>query len=158
MYRIGFSKDIHPLKENRPLILGGIHIPYHLGLDGHSDADVVIHAISEAILGALAIGDLGTHFPDNDDKYKNIDSTILLKEVVKKMENNHYEINNIDVQIGLSKPKLKDYKEAMRNNIASLLKTNIENVSIKAMTYNSLGDIGNNKAAEAYCVVMLRSK
>ena len=78
--RIGFSKDIHPLKENRPLILGGIHIPYHLGLDGHSDADVVIHAISEAILGALAIGDLGTHFPDNDDKYKNIDSTILLKE------------------------------------------------------------------------------
>lgn len=158
MYRIGFSKDIHPLKENRPLILGGIHIPYHLGLDGHSDADVVIHAISEAILGALAIGDLGTHFPDNDDKYKNIDSTILLKEVVKMMENNHYEINNIDVQIGLSKPKLKDYKEAMRNNIASLLKTNIENVSIKAMTYNSLGDIGNNKAAEAYCVVMLRSK
>ena len=109
MYRIGFSKDIHPLKENRPLILGGIHIPYHLGLDGHSDADVVIHAISEAILGALAIGDLGTHFPDNDDKYKNIDSTILLKEVVKMMENNHYEINNIDVQIGLSKPKLKDY-------------------------------------------------
>ncbi len=158
MYRIGFSKDIHPLKENRPLILGGIHIPYHLGLDGHSDADVVIHAISEAILGALAIGDLGTHFPDNDDKYKNIDSTILLKEVVKMMENNHYEINNIDVQIGLSKPKLKDYKEAMRNNIASLLKTNIENVSIKAMTYNSLGDIGNNNDAEAYCVVMLRSK
>ena len=158
MYRIGFSKDIHPLKENRPLILGGIHIPYHLGLDGHSDADVVIHAISEAILGALAIGDLGTHFPDNDDKYKNIDSTILLKEVVKMMENNHYEINNIDVQIGLSKPKLKDYKEAMRNNIASLLKTNIENVSIKAMTYNSLGDIGNNNAAEAYRVVMLRSK
>lgn len=158
MYRIGFSKDIHPLKENRPLILGGIHIPYHLGLDGHSDADVVIHAISEAILGALAIGDLGTHFPDNDDKYKNIDSTILLKEVVKLMENNHYEINNIDVQIGLSKPKLKDYKEAMRNNIASLLKTNIENVSIKAMTYNSLGDIGNNNAAEAYCIVMLRSK
>ena len=158
MYRIGFSKDIHPLKENRPLILGGIHIPYHLGLDGHSDADVVIHAISEAILGALAIGDLGTHFPDNDDKYKNIDSTILLKEVVKMMENNHYEINNIDVQIGLSKPKLKDYKDAMRNNIASLLKTNIENVSIKAMTYNSLGDIGNNNAAEASCVVMLRSK
>lgn len=158
MYRIGFSKDIHPLKENRLLILGGIHIPYHLGLDGHSDADVVIHAISEAILGALAIGDLGTHFPDNDDKYKNIDSTILLKEVVKMMENNHYEINNIDVQIGLSKPKLKDYKEAMRNNIASLLKTNIENVSIKAMTYNSLGDIGNNNAAEASCVVMLRSK
>jgi len=158
MYRIGFSEDIHPLVSGRELILGGVHIPYDLGCDGHSDGDVVIHAVAESILGALALGDLGSHFPDNDPKYKGIDSTLLLKEVVELMVSKGFEINNIDIQVGLSKPKLANYKQTMRENIAKLLLTDVDNVSVKAMSFNKVGPIGNNEAAMAISSVMLRSK
>lgn len=158
MYRIGFSEDIHPLVEGRKLVLGGIEIPFDLGLDGHSDGDVVIHAVAESILGALALGDLGTFFPDNDPKYKGINSTLLLKEVVRLMTEKGYEINNIDIQIAISKPKLADYKQIMRERIASLLLTDINNVSVKAMSFNKVGPIGRNEAAMAQSSVLLRSK
>lgn len=155
MYRIGFSEDIHPLVDNRKLVLGGIEIPFEKGLDGHSDADVVLHAVSESILGALSLGDLGTHFPDNDPKYKGISSVILLKEVVNMMLERKFEINNIDIQIACYKPKLSDYKLQMRQNIASILNTSIDNVSIKAMSFNKIGPIGKGEAIRAQSYVML---
>lgn len=158
MYRIGFSEDIHPLVKGRKLVLGGVEIPFDLGCDGHSDGDVVIHTVAESILGALALGDLGTFFPDNDPKYKGIDSTLLLKEVVKLMVEKGYEINNIDIQVAISKPKLANYKQIMREKIATLLLTDIENVSVKAMSFNKVGPIGNNEAAMAQSSVLLRSK
>ena len=158
MYRIGFSQDIHPLVSNRKLVLGGVFIPFELGLDGHSDGDVIIHAVAESILGALALGDLGSHFPDNDPKYKGIDSSLLLKEVVELMTAKGYEINNIDIQVAISKPRLAEYRQKMRENIANLLLTDVENVSVKAMSFNKVGPIGKNEAAMAQSSVLLRSK
>lgn len=155
MYRIGFSEDIHPVKTGRKLVLGGIEIPSEFGLDGHSDADVVLHSVAEAILGALAKGDLGDHFPDNDPKYKGIASSLLLKEVVGLMEKEGYKVNNIDIQIAAAQPKLSPFKLKMRENIASLLKTDINNVSIKAMSFNKVGAIGEGKAIRSQCVCML---
>ena len=158
MYRIGFSEDIHPIKKDRKLVLGGIEIPSEFGLDGHSDADVVLHAVAESILGALALGDLGKHFPDNDPKYEGISSILLLEEVVKMMEKEGYKINNIDVQVALKAPKLSPYILKMREKVASILKTNIDNVSIKAMSFNKVGPIGNLEAAKAQSIVMLIKK
>lgn len=158
MYRIGFSEDIHPVKEGRKLVLGGVEIPSSFGLDGHSDADVVLHSVSEAILGALALGDLGTHFPDNDEKYKGISSLILLKEVVSMMEKEGYEINNIDIQVACAKPKLAPYVMEMRKVISNALKTDIKNVSIKAMSFNKVGTIGRGEAIRAQSIVMLLKK
>lgn len=157
-YRIGFSEDIHPVQEGRKLFLAGIEIESNFGLVGHSDADVVLHAITESIFGALALGDLGTHFPDNDPKYKNIDSSLLLIEAVKEMEKLGYEVNNIDVQVAAAKPKLSQYIEKMRNNVAKLLKTEIENVSIKAMSFNGVGTIGKAEAIRAQAIVLLKKK
>ena len=158
MYRIGFSEDIHPIKEGRKLVLGGVEIPSSFGLDGHSDADVVLHSVSEAILGALALGDLGTHFPDNDEKYKDISSLILLKEVVSMMEKEGFEINNIDIQVACAKPKLAPYVMEMRKVISNALKTDIKNVSIKAMSFNKVGTIGRGEAIRAQSIVMLLKK
>lgn len=158
MYRIGFSEDIHPLVEGRKLVLGGVEIPFDLGCFGHSDGDVVIHAVAESILGALALGDLGSHFPDNDPKYKGIDSTLLLEEVVELMTGKGFEINNIDIQVAISKPKLAGYIPQMREKVAKLLLTDVENVSIKAMSFNKVGPIGKNEAAMAQSSVLLRSK
>lgn len=155
MYRIGFSEDIHPVKKGRPLYLGGILIPDCDGLDGHSDADVVVHAVSESILGALALGDLGTYFPDNDPKYKNISSLVLLREVIKMMKEQGYVVNNIDVQIAAGKPKLAPYILEMRKVIAHELETDINIVSIKAMSFNKVGPIGNGEAIRASSIVML---
>ena len=118
MYRIGQSTDIHQLVENRKLILGGVEIPSTLGLKGHSDADVLVHAIAEAILGALALNDLGTLFPDNDDKYKGISSLILLKEVYKLMDEKGYKINNVDSLVLIEKPRLRNYIDKMKEGSA----------------------------------------
>ena len=154
--RIGFASDIHRLVEGRPLILGGVVIPFELGEEAHSDGDVVYHAVAESILGALALGDLGKHFPDTDSKYKDIDSSIIVKEVAKMMKSKGCEINNIDVSITLEKPKLKNYIEAMRVNLSSLLETPIENVSIKAGTNERVGPLGRNEAVKAEAIVLLK--
>ena len=154
--RIGFASDIHRLVEGRRLILAGVVIPFGLGEEAHSDGDVVYHAVAESILGALALGDLGKHFPDTDPKYKDIDSSIIVKEVVKLMKQNSCEINNIDVSITLEKPKLKDYIEAMRVNLSNLLETSINNVSIKAGTNERIGPLGRNEAVRAEAIVLLK--
>ena len=156
--RIGFASDIHRLVEGRKLILTGVVVPAPFGELAHSDGDVVFHAVGESILGALALGDLGTHFPDNDDQYKNIDSSILLNRIVEMMKDQGYEINNIDVSITLEKPKLKDYIYDMRKNLARLLNTNISNVSIKAGTNEKLDALGRGEAVKAEAIVMLKEK
>ena len=153
--RIGFASDIHRLVEGRKLMLAGIHVPANFGEQAHSDGDVVFHACAEAILGALALGDLGTHFPDNDNQYKDIDSSILVKRVVLMMKENGCQINNIDISITLEKPKLKDYIFSMRENLASLLETSIINVSIKAGTNEGLDALGKGEAVKAEAIVLL---
>ena len=156
--RIGFASDIHRLISGRRLILSGVVIPFELGEEAHSDGDVVYHAVAESILGALALGDLGKHFPDNDQKYKDIDSSIIVKEVVQMMKKNGCRINNIDVSITLEKPKLKDYIQAMRVNLSNLLETDINNVSIKAGTNEKLGPLGRNEAVKAEAIVLLKEE
>ena len=137
-------------------MLAGIHVPANFGEQAHSDGDVVFHACAEAILGALALGDLGTHFPDNDNQYKDIDSSILVKRVVLMMKENGCQINNVDISITLEKPKLKDYIFSMRENLADLLETNIENVSIKAGTNEGLDALGRGEAVKAEAIVLLK--
>ena len=154
--RIGFASDIHRLVEGRKLMLAGIHVPANFGEQAHSDGDVVFHACAEAILGALALGDLGTHFPDNDNQYKDIDSSILVKRVVLMMKENGCQINNIDISITLERPKLKDYIFSMRNNLANLLETSIDNVSVKAGTNEKLDDLGKGEAVKAEAIVLLK--
>ena len=154
--RIGFASDIHRLVEGRKLMLAGIHVPANFGEQAHSDGDVVFHACAEAILGALALGDLGTHFPDSDNQYKDIDSSILVKRVVAMMKDNGCQINNVDISITLEKPKLKDYIFSMRENLAGLLETDIKNVSIKAGTNEGLDALGKGEAVKAEAIVLLK--
>jgi len=156
--RIGFASDIHQLVENRKLILAGVVIPSPVGEKAHSDGDVVYHALAESILGALALGDLGKHFPDNDDKYLNIDSSFIVKEVVKMMDELGYKVNNIDLSITLEQPKLKDRIDEMRRNIANLLNTDIKNVSVKAGTHEKVGPLGRGEAVKAESIVLLIEK
>ncbi|MDY6363121.1 MAG: 2-C-methyl-D-erythritol 2,4-cyclodiphosphate synthase [Bacilli bacterium] len=155
MYRIGFSEDIHPVKKGRKLVLGGVEIPNADGLDGHSDADVVLHAVCESILGALALGDLGKHFPDTDPQYKDISSVVLLEHVYTLMKKEGAKIGNIDIQVAASKPKLAPYLPKMRKLISQKLHTRLNNVSIKAMSFNSVGPIGEGKAIKAQVIVLL---
>ncbi len=156
--RIGFASDVHRLVENRKLMLAGVDVPSPLGELAHSDGDVVYHALAESILGALALGDLGTHFPDSDSKYKNIDSAILVQEVVKLMEQENHLVGNIDISITLESPKLKPYIPQMRENIARLLKTDIKNVSVKAGTNEKLDSLGQGLAVKAESIVLLKEK
>lgn len=158
MYRIGQSTDIHRLVENRPLIIGGIKIDYHLGLLGHSDADVLLHAIAEAILGALGLNDLGTHFKDDDESIKGISSTIILNKVCDMMDENGYQIVNVDSLVIIEKPKLRPYIDAIRANIASILKVDVCNVNVKATCSEKMGFIGNNEGAVAQAIVLLKKK
>ena len=158
MIRMGFSKDIHRLVENRKLMLGGIHVPFELGEAAHSDGDVVYHAVAESILGALALGDLGKHFPDNDKNTENMDSALIMKSVYQMMDERGYRLNNLDVFISLERPKLKDYIETMRKNIAGLLNADLSAISIIAGTNEKMGPVGEGKAVEAYAVVTLESK
>lgn len=156
MDRIGFAKDIHKMVVGRPLILGGIHIPFEKGLLGHSDADVILHALAEAILGALALGDLGKHFPDTDAAYKDIDSSILVKKAVTLLKNEGYTVGNADISLVLEKPRVAPYIEKMRSHIATLLEVPVSSVSVKAGTNEGLGEIGRGEAAEASAIVLLR--
>ena len=156
--RVGFASDIHRLVENRKLILAGVVVPFELGELAHSDGDVVYHALAESILGALALGDLGTHFPDSDNKYKDIDSSLLVKEVVSLMEKEGFEIGNVDISITLEQPKLKSYIQEMRLNISGLLKTDIKNVSVKAGTNEKIGELGKGLAVKAESIVLLKEK
>ena len=156
MYRIGFSEDIHEIKEGLKLHLAGLHIPCEFGLYGHSDADVILHAVTEAILGALALGDLGDHFPDTDSKYKGIASKHLVEEALLIMDKEGYEINNVDVQVALAKPRLSSYKEEMRKSLANILKVDLSKVSIKAMSYNHVGPIGKGEAIKSSAIVLLK--
>jgi len=153
--RIGHGYDVHKFCENRPLIIGGVSIPYEKGLLGHSDADVLLHAISDALLGAAALGDIGRHFPDNDDSFKNIDSRILLRNVLKKITAKGYKISNIDVTVIAQAPKLAPYIEQMAKNISEDLKIDISRVNIKATTEEGLGFTGKKLGISAHAVCLL---
>ena len=158
MYRIGQSTDIHRLVEGRKLIVGGVEIPHDKGLLGHSDADVLTHAIAESILGALALGDLGKHFPDTDPQYKGMDSIWMLGQVYEKMVACGYEINNLDALMMIEKPKMAPHIMAMRENVAKVLHCDIERVSIKATRGEGLGFVGEQLGAQAQCVVLLKKR
>lgn len=158
MFRIGNGYDVHRLVEGRKLVLGGIEIPHTKGVLGHSDGDVLIHAIMDGILGALALGDIGQHFPDTDMKYEGIDSMLLMKRVVELMEERDYELVNLDSIIVLQKPKVKPHIESMRVRIAETLKTEVENISVKATTEEKLGFTGDESGVKSYCTVLLKKK
>lgn len=155
MMRIGHGFDVHAFAEDRPLIIGGLNIPHDKGLAGHSDADVLLHTIADAVLGALALGDIGKFFPDTDDKYKDLDSKVLLGEVVQKMHDENYEIGNIDAVIMAQAPKFRPYIDDMRESVASILKTSISNVNIKATTTEKLGFVGRAEGITSEAVVLL---
>jgi len=158
MYRIGIGYDVHRLAEGRKCMIGGIEIPHEKGLLGHSDADVLLHAIMDAMLGALAMGDIGKNFPDNDGTYKNIDSKILLAKVYELIKAEGYEINNIDSTVICEQPKLKDHIDKMRQTIADILQTDINNISVKATTTEKLGFEGRGEGIAAEAVLMVRKK
>jgi len=155
--RIGHGYDAHRLVEDRPLILGGVTIPYKKGLEGHSDADAVIHSLCDAILGAMCLGDIGSHFPDTDPEFKNIDSRILLKQVVELMGKNNFVLNNADITILAQSPKMAGHISAMKKNLAADLNTNISNINIKASTTERMGFIGRGEGIAVYAVVLLNS-
>ena len=151
--RVGMGYDVHRLVEDRKLIIGGVEIPYEKGLLGHSDADVLLHAIMDALLGAAALGDIGKHFPDNDDRYKGISSLELLRQVGKLLDEKNYVIENIDATIIAQKPKMRPYIDEMRKNIADTLKLDIDRVNVKATTEEGLGftDTGEGISSQAVC-------
>ncbi len=158
MYRIGQSSDIHRLSEGRKLILGGVHIPFEKGLLGHSDADVLLHAIAESIIGALALGDLGKHFPDTDEAYKDADSLVLLKKTWDFMDTYGYSLHNLDVTIMIERPKLAPYITQMRENIAGALHCDLSQVNVKATRGEGLGYVGREEGVMAQAVVLLVKK
>ncbi len=155
--RIGHGYDAHRLVKDRPLILGGVNIPYEKGLEGHSDADAVIHALCDAILGALCLGDIGNHFPDTDPEFKNIDSRILLGQVVDLIKQNNYILGNADITILAQAPKMAGHIPAMRKILANDLNTKIENINIKASTTERMGFVGRSEGIVAEAVVLLLS-
>ena len=158
MMRIGQSTDIHQLTEGRKLILGGVEIEHEKGLLGHSDADALVHAIAEAILGALALGDLGHYFPDTDPRYEGISSLLILKEVGRLMRKEGYEIGNVDSLILIERPKMAPHIEMMRQNVAESLETDIGRISIKATRGEKMGFIGREEGVMAQAVVLLTEK
>jgi 2-C-methyl-D-erythritol 2,4-cyclodiphosphate synthase len=155
-YRIGLGVDFHQLKEGRDLWIGGIKIPHTKGAVGHSDADVLLHAICDALLGALALGDIGVHFPDTDNAYKNIDSKILLEKTIGLIKNEGYSVVNIDTTLCLQEPKIKPYTDQMRKAIATITGITEKDVSIKATTAEQMGFIGREEGLVAHAVVMLK--
>ena len=155
-YRIGHGYDVHRLEEGKKFIIGGIEINHSKGAIGHSDADVVIHVICDALLGAMSLGDIGSHFPDTDNKYKGIDSKILLRDVIKIMKENKYDIVNIDVTILLQKPKLRDHIDTMRKTIAEITGSEVSSISVKATTTEGLGFVGREEGVAAHCVCLLK--
>lgn len=156
-YRIGFGVDFHQLAEGRDLMIGGVHIPYDKGAVGHSDADVLLHAICDALLGAACLGDIGVHFPDTDQKYKNIDSKILLKETMSLIQKENYQLVNIDSTLCLQDPKVKPYISDMQKTIAGIIGSSEKNVSIKATTTEQMGFVGRKEGLIAYATVLLET-
>ena len=155
MIRIGHGYDVHRLCEGRKLILGGVHIPYEKGLLGHSDADVLLHAVSDALLGAAGLGDIGRHFPDTDPRYKGADSLMLLREVYGKISEKGFRVGNIDVTMIAQKPKLKDYIPQMRDNIADAVGVASDRVNVKATTEEKLGFTGTGEGMSCHAVCLL---
>lgn len=154
-YRIGQGTDLHALVENRDFVLGGITIPYEKGFKAHSDGDVLIHAIIDALFGALCLDDIGAHFPDNDPKYKNADSAKLLEEAVSIIRNLGWEINNLDSTIHAQAPKLRPHVLAIRENLAQILNISVDKVSVKAKTNEGVDAVGEKRAVSVDCVVLL---
>lgn len=155
-FRIGHGYDVHKLEEGKKFVIGGIEIDHHKGAVGHSDADVVIHVICDALLGALSLGDIGKHFPDTDDKFKGIDSKILLQKVMKLIQEEKYQISNVDVTILLQKPKLRNYIDSMRDILSNIMEINKSQISVKATTTEGLGFVGREEGVAAHCVCILR--
>jgi len=155
--RIGFGFDVHPLEEGRELRLGGITIPHSKGAKGHSDADVLIHAICDALLGAANLGDIGKHFPDTSAEYKNIDSCILLKKVMEMVRQGKYALENIDVTLCLEKPKIASHVDAIKKSLSNVMGVEINCISIKATTNEKLGYIGREEGVACYAVVLLKN-
>jgi len=153
--RVGQGFDVHAFAENRKLILGGVDIPYHLGLAGHSDADVLIHAICDALLGAACLGDIGHHFPDTDPALEGVDSTVLLAKVLESIQNLGFSIGNIDATVIAQKPKLAAYIEPMRVRLAQVLKIDVQAINIKATTTEKLGFTGRGEGIAAQAIVLL---
>lgn len=158
MYRIGQSIDIHQLVAGRKLILGGVEIEHERGLLGHSDADVLCHAVIESIIGALGLGDIGKHFSDTDAQYKGISSLVLLEKTYEMMDDRGYEISNLDAIILIEKPKMAPHIQKMKENISMILKCDIADVNIKATRGEKLGFVGHEEGAVSQCVVMLKKK
>lgn len=154
-FRIGFGIDFHQLVEDRDLWLGGVKIPHVKGAKGHSDADVLLHAICDAMLGALALGDIGVHFPDTDQAYKNIDSKILLKRSFDLITDKGYKVVNVDSSLCLEAPKIKPYVVAMQQTIAGILGLTVDDVSVKATTTEKMGFVGREEGLVAYATVLL---
>jgi 2-C-methyl-D-erythritol 2,4-cyclodiphosphate synthase len=157
-FRIGFGYDVHRLVEGRPLILGGVEIPYHEGLKGHSDADVLTHALIDALLGCLAMGDIGQHFPDTSPEYRDISSLLLLGKVMEWVQEREYRINNVDVTIAAQRPPLAPQIPAMRRNLAKILQAEADQVNVKATTTEGLGFCGRGEGIAAFAVASVTRK
>lgn len=158
MLRIGHGYDVHAFADNRKCILGGVDVPCEKGLLGHSDADVLLHAISDSLLGALALGDIGKHFPDTDERYKGADSLLLLKSVCELVKSKGYKVVNIDATVIAQMPKLAPYIDEMRGNIASALNVDVDFVSVKATTEEKLGFTGRKEGISAHCVCLVEKE
>ncbi|MEX0663078.1 MAG: 2-C-methyl-D-erythritol 2,4-cyclodiphosphate synthase [Balneolaceae bacterium] len=154
-FRVGLGYDVHPFEENRKLMLGGIEIPFDKGLKGHSDADVLLHSITDALLGAAGLGDIGTHFPDIDPKYKNADSAILLKESYELVKNTGYELSNLDATIVAEAPKIMPHVTTIRKRISSIMDCDIDRVSIKATTNEKMGFVGRSEGIAVHAIVLI---
>lgn len=157
-FRTGFGFDVHAFVDGRKLIIGGVEIPSDKGLEGHSDADVLLHAICDAMLGALALGDIGIHFPNTEAKWKNADSAVLLKHVNKLIQSKGFELGNLDCVLAMENPKISPYVEQIRNRISEILNTNAEQISIKATTTERLGFVGRNEGVVSFATVLLVKK
>jgi len=156
--RCGLGWDVHRLAPGRPLILGGVHVPCEFGLDGHSDADVLAHAITDAILGAAALGDIGMHFPDTDAKWKGCDSLVFLRGAMALMEEAGFRLVNVDSTVILERPKLKDYRQAIREGLAETLGLPLDRVSVKFKTAERLGPVGEGRSAEAQAIATVEAR
>jgi len=156
--RLGFGYDVHRLVENRKLVLGGVEVPFEKGPFGHSDGDVLLHAIANALLGAAALGDIGTQFPDTDERYKDISSRVILARVEELLRANHYITENIDSTVVLQQPKIAPFVEQMRSVIASILGITISQVSVKATTHEGLGFIGAGEGVAAYAIASIAER
>lgn len=154
-FRIGQGYDVHQFSDDRKLVLGGVEIPFEKGLLGHSDADVLLHVIIDAMLGALALGDLGKHFPDSDESFKNIDSKVLLKKTYELIFENNYKVENIDATVITEKPKLSPYIRQIRESIAGILRVDVNQISVKATTSEKMGFVGREEGIKALAIALL---